>query len=83
MFDCIDKNNTSLVAPGIRVHLPMQETQAWAAIQEDPSGFLVAQMVQRLPAMQQTWVRSLGQEDPLERGMATYSSILAWKIPCM
>ena len=34
-----------------------------------------------LPAMQQTWVRSLGQEDPLEKGMATYSSILAWRIP--
>ena len=34
-----------------------------------------------LPAMQETWVRSLGQEDPLEEGMATHSSILAWEIP--
>ena len=34
-----------------------------------------------LPAMQETWVRFLGQEDPLEKGMATHSSILAWKIP--
>ena len=34
-----------------------------------------------LPAMQETWVRSLGQEDPLEKEMATHSSILAWKIP--
>ena len=42
---------------------------------------LVAQMVKRLPAMQETWVRSLGQEDPLEKEMATHSSILAWKIP--
>ena len=42
---------------------------------------LVAQMVKNLPAMQETWVRSLGQEDPLEKGMATHSSILAWKIP--
>ena len=37
-------------------------------------------MVKRLPAMQETWVRSLGQEDPLEKEMATHSSILAWKI---
>ena len=42
---------------------------------------LVAQMVKRLPAMQETWVRSLGQEDPLEKEMATHSSILAWRIP--
>ena len=42
---------------------------------------LVAQMVKTLPAMQETWVRSLGQEDPLEKGMATHSSILAWRIP--
>ena len=42
---------------------------------------LKAQMVKSLPAMQETPVRSLGQEDPLEKGMATYSSILAWKFP--
>ena len=42
---------------------------------------LVVQTVQRLPAMQETWVRSLGQEDPLEKEMATHSSILAWRIP--
>ena len=42
---------------------------------------LVAQTVKRLPAMRDTWVRSLGQEDPLETAMATHSSILAWKIP--
>ena len=41
----------------------------------------VAQMVKRLPAMQETWVWSLGWEDPLEKEMATHSSILAWKIP--
>ena len=34
-----------------------------------------------LPAMQETWVQSLGQEDPLEKGMETHSSILAWRIP--
>ena len=38
-------------------------------------------MVKNLPAMQETWVRSLGQEDPLEKGMATHSSILVWRIP--
>ena len=43
---------------------------------------LVAQMVKSLSAMQATWVRSLGEEGPLERKMATHSSILAWKIPC-
>ena len=42
---------------------------------------LVAQMVKRLPTMQETRVRSLGQEDPLEKEMATHSSILAWRIP--
>ena len=43
--------------------------------------FLVAQMVKSLPAVQETQVRSLGREDPLEKEMATQSSILAWKIP--
>ena len=42
---------------------------------------LVAQLVKNLPAMQETWVQSLGWEDPLEKGKATYSSILAWRIP--
>ena len=42
---------------------------------------LVAQRLKRLPAMWETWVRSLGQEDPLEKEMATHSSILAWRIP--
>ena len=41
----------------------------------------MAQMVKNLPAMQETWVLSLGQEDPLEKGMAAYCSILAWRIP--
>ena len=38
-------------------------------------------MVKNLPAVHETWVRSLGQEDPLEKGMTTHSSILAWRIP--
>ena len=41
----------------------------------------VAQMVKCLPAVRETWVRSLGCEDPLEKEMATHSSILAWKMP--
>ena len=44
---------------------------------------LVAQLVKNLPAMRETWVRSLGWEDPLEKGKATHSSILAWRIPWM
>ena len=42
---------------------------------------LVAQMVKRLPALRETWVQSLGREDPLERKVATHFSTLAWKIP--
>ena len=42
---------------------------------------LVAQLAKNLPAMQETWVPSVGWEDPLEKGKATYSSILAWRIP--
>ena len=41
----------------------------------------MAQRLKRLPAMQETWVRSLGQEDPLEKEIAMHSSTLAWKIP--
>ena len=39
------------------------------------------QMVKSLPVMQETWVQSMGQEDPLEKGMVTHSSILVWRIP--
>ena len=67
------------------VHLPKPHTLmlppfriilldgAWAS--------LVAQTVKNLPVMQETWARSLGWEDPLEKGTATHSSILAWRIP--
>ena len=44
-------------------------------------GFPVAQLVKNLPAMWETWIQSLGWEDPLEKGKATYYSILAWRIP--
>ena len=49
----------------------------------EPRTSLVAQTVKRLPTMRETWVQSLGQEDLLEKEMATHSSILAWKIPWM
>ena len=48
---------------------------------ECKSATVVAQMVRNLPAVRETWVRSLGWEDPLEEGMATHFSILAWRIP--
>ena len=46
-----------------------------------PGTFLMAQTVKNLPAVRETQVQSMGQEDPLEKGGATHSSILAWKIP--
>ena len=54
---------------------------AWMGGEFGYIGSLVAQMVKCLPAMQETWVHSLGGEDPLEKEMATYSSTRAWKIP--
>ena len=58
-------------SPGEGIGYPLQ--YSWA--------FPVAQLVQNWPAMQETWVQSLGWEDPLEKGKATHSSILAWRIP--
>ena len=58
-------------SPGEGIGYPLY--YSWAS--------LVAQMVKNLPAMRETWVRSLGWEDPLEEGMATQSSIRAWRIP--
>ena len=57
--------------PGEGIGYPLQ--YSWAS--------LVAQMVKNPPAMRETWIQSLGWEDPLEEGMATHSSVLAWKIP--
>ena len=48
---------------------------------QDSWASLVAQLVKNPSAMQETWVRSLGWDDPLEEGMATHSSIVAWRIP--
>ena len=58
----------------MKVYIYIQRyTSTWAS--------LVAQRVKNLPAMWETWVQSLGWEDPLEEGVATHSSILAWRIP--
>ena len=57
-------------------------TQIWQLLKFGSTS-LVAQMVKRLPAMRETWVQSVGQEDPLEKEMATHSSTLAWKSPRM
>ena len=59
---------------------PLGSTQPLDEAALCPGSSLVAQMVKNLPAMQETQVQPLGQEDPLEEGMATYSSILAWRI---
>ena len=58
-------------SPGEGIGYPMQ--YSWAS--------LVAQLVKNPPAMWETWVQSLGWEDPLGKGKATYSSILTWRIP--
>ena len=58
-------------SPGEGIVYPLQ--YSWVS--------LVAQMVKNLPAVRETWVRSLGWKDPLEEGLTTHSSILAWRIP--
>ena len=58
-------------SPGEGLGYPLQ--YSWAS--------LVAQLVKNLPAMQETWVWSLGWEDPLDKGTVTHSSVLAWRIP--
>ena len=62
-------------------YMPMSRTAMLYGYSMCNLGFLVAQRVKRLPAMRETWVRSLGQEDPLEKELAPHSSTLAWKIP--
>ena len=58
-------------SPGEGLGYPLQ--YSWAS--------LLGQLVKNLPAMWETWVRCLGWEDPLEKGKATHSSVLAWRIP--
>ena len=58
-----------------------QFTEFLASVVASIRASLVAQRLKLLPAMWETWVGNLGREDPLEKGMATHSSILAWRIP--
>ena len=69
-------NQVSSIASGFSTSWVMRE-----ALHVNHNTRLLAQMVNNLPAMWETWVRSLGWGDPLEEGMATHSSILAWRIP--
>ena len=72
----------SAVAPGLEkvsFHSSTKESQCQRIFKHRAS--LVAQRLKRLPPMRETWVRSLGREDPLEKEMAIHSSILAWRIP--
>ena len=92
-LSCRGRGGASLVAQLVKNLPAMQENPG--SISESKSypregigyplqyswAFLVAQMVKNLPAMRETWARSLCWENPLEEGMATHSSILAWRIP--
>ena len=72
-FKEVDNWCNRLLLGLVLVFLKCTDIWEWAS--------LVAQMVQNLPAMQGTWVQSLGWEDALEKAMATHSSTLAWRIP--
>ena len=61
-------------------HSPNRGPRRRSVLEENRAS-LVVQTVKNRPAIQETWVRSLGWEDPLEQGMAIHSSILAWRIP--
>jgi len=71
------------VAMNIQVHVSFQIRAFFIYMPTSAVASLVAERLKRLPAMRETWVRSLGQEDSLEKEMATHSSILAWRIPWM
>ena len=74
---CLSENRTSERYKILRIGFPFKN---W--VSQDPVGAsLVAQVVKNLPAMQETQVSSLHQGDPLDKGMATYSSVLARRIP--
>ena len=77
----------SAVATGLQkdsFHSNLKERKCQRMLKLPHNGtHLMTQRVKRLPAVAETWVRSLGQEDPLEKEMATRCSTLAWKIPWM
>ena len=76
-----ENEKNSLLAPGNSFPLPLSKQHSIIDTDFIAWSSLVAQLVKNLPAMQETWVRSLGWEDPLEKGKAAYSSILAWRMP--
>ena len=83
-LDCLANSKLLLKVPRIppTTCLCFRPTSGQTTMcEESPQASLVAQMVKNLPAMKETRVQSLGWEDPLEKGMATHSSILAWRIP--
>ena len=85
----IESVSSALQADSIPTELPgkccwgryLHLKRLWGNSPGSPLHFLVAQTVKNLPAMQETWVRLLGEKDPLEKGIATHSSILAWRSP--
>ena len=82
---CSGKQNRQKSLPLWSLYSDRRETRKWnkayVALEQVVSALvsLVAQTVKNLPAMQETWVWSLGRKDPLEKGMATHSSVPAWK----
>ena len=72
---------TSLPIPSLFLKTEILHIHFLVLLVPLPRASLVAQRLKHLPAMQETWVRSLGQEDSLEKEMATHSSTLGWKIP--
>ena len=73
--------NRDYTLKGHTQNLSCSGTQGWSNNLKGAWASLAAEMVKNLPPMQETWAQSLGWEDPLEEGMATHSSILAWRIP--
>ena len=72
----------SLMLSGRPGHLQWDKWGTICAIIWHEVASLVAEMVKNLPTTQETWVQSLGQKAPLEKDLATHSSILAWRVPC-
>ena len=75
------KNSMECIVQGVEKSQTQLSDFHFTSLHYITMASLVAQQVKNLPAMQETWVRSLGWEDPLEKGTATHSSILAWRIP--
>ena len=76
------ENHTTYLLTLIKINSGKQTTKAWnKSVFLKVWASLVAQLVKNPPAMQETWVQFLGWEDPLEKGTATHSTILAWRIP--